>query len=165
MAISICRFDDFDYFGVTLEKGIGWRRDYVMAVYKGHNAGSPKNKNWLERVEAGWPLISFRGERWTIHSQLTFGRVIGAPQVWYRRNYVAILPYQPQWAGLLGNTLLYASAVGLTWFIVFTLRRLRRARTGRCIACGYALQGIAVNEARCPECGTPQKARFLLRRP
>lgn len=40
-------------------------------------------------------------------------------------------------------------------------RRQSRIAAGRCAACGYDLKGLPPNEAKCPECGTPIKARAL----
>jgi hypothetical protein len=55
------------------------------------------------------------------------------------------------------------SALAADWFVFLVIvwsvssirnrRRARRRRTeGRCLACGYSLQGL--DRPRCPECGT-----------
>jgi hypothetical protein len=66
-----------------------------------------------------------------------------------RRNH---LPIQPMWAGFAANTALNLGVVGLLWYGLRSLIRLRRIRAGRCAACGYSLAGLAP-AAPCPECG------------
>lgn len=68
-----------------------------------------------------------------------------------------VLPLRPLWPGFALNTCFYAF---LAWSLIRaprTLRRWRRRRAGRCIACGYDLKGLA-EDAPCPECGRASAA-------
>lgn len=66
------------------------------------------------------------------------------------RHRTIVTPLRPMWAGLLGNTLVYAALVLAPWSGVRLVRTRRRRARGRCVACGYELgEGVAV----CPECG------------
>lgn len=60
------------------------------------------------------------------------------------------IPTKPLWTGLAGNTALYAGGWWLLLCGPFALRRLIRARRGRCPRCGYDLTD---SPGACPECG------------
>lgn len=115
-------------------------------------------------LRAGWPFFAAEGrEIYGFPTGTSTGRtheVIGLTTVRIGRRHVEI-PLRPIWPGLLGNTLLYAVPAALVLsalrLVVLGIRHAlrsararRRARRGRCIACGYELgQGVTI----CPECG------------
>lgn len=65
------------------------------------------------------------------------------------------IPIHPIWPGLIGNTLLFAIAWLLLWFVLIVPRRfvreVARLRRGCCVECGYDLGFDFVRG--CPECG------------
>lgn len=71
------------------------------------------------------------------------------------------LPYMPIWPGLIGNTLVFASA----WALILALPALafdrwkvrRRIRRGECPKCRYSVKGLP-SGAPCPECGASDKS-------
>lgn len=54
------------------------------------------------------------------------------------------------WRGMIVNVLFFAAVLGSPWWIR-ALRRWWRARTGRCVRCGYSIAGL--KSGKCPECG------------
>lgn len=122
----------------------------------------------LERVEIGWPIYTMtsRGLEDTRPSPGTwFGRVIaqGIPAPGYPALGLGAdrrLPLQPIWTPFLLTVLATAMALELFWQAVRTpgrVRRHQRRKGGRCLQCGYELNGLA----GCPECGeslTPRAA-------
>lgn len=92
----------------------------------------------------GWPLHAFSAAS-SGGEPLRGGVLMGGPEA-------RVVAFTPLWAGLIGNTMISGSAA---WVIVCgpgVLRRVVRARSGRCEACGYSRRGISAS-ARCPECG------------
>lgn len=61
------------------------------------------------------------------------------------------LPLMPVWPGFVVNSLFYAAVAGAILFAPGAVRRARRRRRGRCLACGYDVRGLDT----CPECGAP----------
>jgi hypothetical protein len=59
------------------------------------------------------------------------------------------LPLMPLWPGFAIDVALHAVLSWLLCFAPFTLRRVLRARRGRCLGCGYDMRGLDA----CPECG------------
>lgn len=87
----------------------------------------------VERMEPGTPTARRVG-RWDVSA---FGKD------WY-------VPLLPNWPGLLANVVFYTALV-LSPVALWRWRRLRRrAKRGRCLACGYELGG---GVGTCPECG------------
>jgi hypothetical protein len=77
----------------------------------------------------------------------------------------APLPTRPIWAGLVFNTLFYAT-IWLVLWATFTVPRrfvrdLARVRRGACIACGYDLGFDFIHG--CPECGWRRDAASIQR--
>lgn len=62
-----------------------------------------------------------------------------------------MLPLEPIWSGFAANTLVYSALWYGMLFAPGMVRRWRRAKRGRCCACGYDLRGVLVSG--CPECG------------
>lgn len=131
-----------------------------------HVAGRPPDPaldvpaHTLVEVAFGWPweMASYEyrrfGKTWTEpHGEVSGAMDLG--DVWVSgRQEVKALPLRPAWAGLVGNTVLYAVfIVGLVGVrhLVNEIVAVRWSRFGRCPACGYDLTGSA--GTRCPECG------------
>lgn len=53
--------------------------------------------------------------------------------------------------GTVANTAIYAMLVGCAYGLVRHIRRSRRIAKGRCVSCGYSLEGLLAGV--CPECG------------
>ena len=124
------------------------------------------------RIEAGWPLpcawaiadeAEYFGERFgtgRIKNPSTFDRGLEPDEgpVWLRPQAVRRLPLKPMYAGLVINTLAYASVF---WMVGALLRKRRRRRLWQrqiCPECRYDLRGLL--HARCPECGTQIKTNM-----
>lgn len=124
----------------------------------------------------GWPWRCFRGENWVDWtppepgaSLLSFTVQDGTltavpPPAWAPENprglwvlergaqRVGEIPFLPIWAGLAGNTAVFAAACLVPMVGVGVVRRRLRKRGGKCLGCGYDRRGLAVGAA-CPECG------------
>ncbi len=111
-------------------------------------AGMPVRS--LEWVAAGKARAGAQERFWNMptglktNSRGLFGAVPGAR-----------LPLRPILPGFIVNTLFYAGLALAAVAVPRSLRRRRRAKRGRCIACGYEVGGIAV----CPECGVASSPR------
>jgi len=62
-----------------------------------------------------------------------------------------VLPYRPLWDGLIINTAVFATAIGLLVLGPTALRARKYRRRGGCPACGYPRGASSV----CTECGEP----------
>ena len=105
-------------------------------------------------IAAGWPLLCLRGR--TDRNVNLRPQSHDAGIAWVTVGQAKrAFPWHPLWWGLLGNTVVYGSAMLSCWYAsVYAFRAIRRWR-GRCPACGYPTDG---NSSRCPECGTPRRA-------
>jgi hypothetical protein len=85
---------------------------------------------------------------------------VGTPPPLNREHKYVLgwLPLWPLWPGFALNTLFYAALAWGLWQLPLAIRRRRRRTTGRCVACGYDLKGLAVGAA-CPECGLVPRVR------
>ncbi|MHC5114012.1 MAG: hypothetical protein ACYTGP_06240 [Planctomycetota bacterium] len=115
--------------------------------------------------ESGWPLRALRGRRHRAplpsRESSASGAVVleatmplryqSGKTVVVREKINRVVPMQPIWSGILGNTALYTLGVlgflGAWWLVRAGLRLPR----GCCPMCGYRL--IAGRAAGCPECG------------
>lgn len=110
------------------------------------------------RIDAGWPMLSFRGfisgssldpnnvKKYLPgqeHTVLAFDRLLSNKTI---PRYVS---YRPIWFGLIANTLLYASVIIAIMWILIALRSKIRLRCNLCPRCKYP---IGVSEV-CTECG------------
>lgn len=96
-------------------------------------------------MAVGWPMPT---DPVTGHE-----RIVLDP--WPTSAVAAIVPLRPMPVGLLVNTVVFA----VLWFVALlplvalrAVRRWRRARRNRCVACGYARDGLPAG-APCAECG------------
>ncbi|OAB60296.1 hypothetical protein AY599_17345 [Leptolyngbya valderiana BDU 20041] len=86
-------------------------------------------------------------------------RIVLAP--WPVDGLAAVVPLRPMPIGLVLNTIVHALAwcvLLLPLIVLRPLRRRRRARKNRCVACGHARDGLP-DGAPCAECGRDPKAR------
>ncbi len=113
------------------------------------------------RIDAGWPLRSFRGfvsggvttpptsqvppppQKPQVHNLIARERPIG------KGTLTRHLPYGPIWLGLIVNTLLYGTVLIAVMSMWFAARSKLRLRRGLCPTCKYP---IGVSEV-CTECG------------
>lgn len=119
---------------------------------------------WPIQTRTGWPLRAmaywhegfygwgdFIWARGPGPSGIALGREVGTAALPFDER---VIPLQPLWAGLIGNTLIFGGVLFLGSTAVSTRRAARRRRRGQCARCGYDLAGLAT----CPECGTPASA-------
>jgi hypothetical protein len=151
----------------------GMYRSLGRTVIDVHNAIDEQSfQEWFGSVEeSGVPLRALRAGHGLAHTaSSTEG---GSAKQWACISaigvgdgadkslipYDVLLPLDVIWPGFAINTLFYAA---IAWLLIrgpFALRRLMRAKRGRCAACGYDLRGqtningIDAKTARCPECG------------
>lgn len=153
---AMSKYGEFDGYALYEQRGVGWTFDHAMASYRKYPPTSPKNKNNMTQVAAGWPWLCLEGERLTLASQETAWRIAnvrslpGADAT--RRAYI---PLSPRWPAFIANTAVYAAvAFALVLALVIWKRSFRRWR-GHCSRCGYQLRGLSPAQGRicCPECG------------
>lgn len=105
----------------------------------------------VQTMAAGWPLLAARHV--TAYDDASIGP--GQTRGEYNVRILGenrLIPTEPVCPGLLGNTVVYATAVLCVLVALLGLRRAHRRRRTRCIACAYDVSGgLAV----CPECGCP----------
>jgi hypothetical protein len=118
---------------------------------------------FVERADYGWPLpvagmytcaFATSGGRVPDGKSVTeffgeFERAAGWRQGWQPSWSKRFVPVWPR-VGLVLNSLLFGAVLCAAWTAPGVVRRRRRVRGGRCVACGYDLRGSA---AGCPECG------------
>ncbi|MEE9128511.1 MAG: hypothetical protein V3T84_00710 [Phycisphaerales bacterium] len=128
-----------------------------------------RNSKHHMRIDAGWPMRSFRGfvsgglldpnHSQTLLFPLQELNVIARERPVGKGTWPRYLPYRPIWLGLIVNTLLYATvliAIMSMWAVMRSKLRLRR---GRCPNCKYP---IGVSEV-CTECGVELAEWAILR--
>lgn len=127
-------------------------------------------------VAYGWPLLSFRGgmmnlatgsgRGWLVEHdfgpELPMIETPEGPRTANGRPMMTMteprtMPLTPILSGAMVNTAVYGGAWWVVLFVPGVVRRWRRRRRGRCVACGYDRRGIGV-EAVCPECGDHEPA-------
>ena len=122
---------------------------------------SYRSSKHYARIDAGWPMRSFRGfvsggvkqlptsqippppQKPQVHNVITRQRPIG------KGTLTRYLPYRPIWLGLIVNTLAYATVLIAIMWMWFATRSKLRLRRGWCPSCKYP---IGVSEV-CTECG------------
>jgi hypothetical protein len=114
---------------------------------------------WPMQTRVGWPLRCMAYWYDGVYGWGETGIATGSKPVVIARGYRIgkpatmfgdrVIPLQPLWAGLVGNTLLYGGAIFAIVTAVSAPRAAYRHRRGLCARCGYDLAGLAT----CPECG------------
>jgi hypothetical protein len=102
----------------------------------------------IEAVSAGFPFHAYSGSRLSVAGRSTDrGLYLHKPM----SDPIAerILPTQPLWSGLLGNTLLYAGVLLIVTPVRRILQREIWRRRNRCMSCGYPCGP----SPHCSECG------------
>lgn len=106
---------------------VGWPRRSMYAIYTSHR-------------QAG-----------TLHPHI--GGIELSGTTFAGVNLTRTLPFLPIWSGLLINATMYATVIGIAWFVARATVRMRRCGCQRCVACGYELGALPLARS-CPECGT-----------
>ena len=104
---------------------------------------------------AGWPLRAFRCASGNMYTPDAKGWMIGGTRghrVMWKQGRPILMPMEPVWLGLVGNTLFYALLLFVLWHSPSVIRRLVRHRRGQCLNCGYDRRGHEP-ASPCPECG------------
>jgi hypothetical protein len=116
---------------------IGTLRPGAMPWVDRAPIGQPP-RTWA--VAAGWPKLSLAAR-----GPVATGRQWGA-----ERSGLTSYATDPIWPGFLVDTAFWGGAAFVVWSVPGLVRRGVRRRRGRCVGCGYELNGLAV----CPECGS-----------
>jgi hypothetical protein len=102
---------------------------------------------------SGWPsphamryFVEWRGTKPVYRGSLAAPPVLVPKDQFGDRH---ALPLMPVWPGFAIDVLFWGLVSWLLFFAPFTLRRVVRARRGRCVKCGYDMRGLDA----CPECG------------
>ncbi|MFI4916799.1 MAG: ankyrin repeat domain-containing protein [Phycisphaerales bacterium JB060] len=142
-------------FDQAWEVSAGWPARCVRAV---RHAGPTEFALPGEHVRGGLAAMAYA---WPASHDAVAGheRIVLAP--WPIDGLAAVVPLRPMPIGLAINTLVHA----LAWSVLLLplvalrpLRRRRRARKNRCVACGHARDGLP-DGAPCAECGRDPNAR------
>jgi hypothetical protein len=106
----------------------------------------------------GWPLrcMSARwiepADSWNYRDGFLIGR--------YSSGWPIVLPIRPVWIPFFVNVALIAGVAGLVLRLSRYLRCRKRLHLGKCLSCGYSLEGLL----SCPECGATASTRSVQRR-
>jgi hypothetical protein len=135
-----------------------WAFDDVVVCFDDLRSAASNCRGWWCVEARGFPFAAL----WcAFESPLGGGRAVAhggilAPDTLRRTGVpavssIVVLPLRPIWAGLLVNSVIYAT---LWWAVMTTpsVRRLSRLRRHHCLACNYNLAGLAPGSP-CPECG------------
>jgi hypothetical protein len=141
---------------VIIAHGYGLFRQGVALCEWHEFSGNPIGGNAFED-RRGWPMPALASEyrwnssgQWGIHSaaRTPFDAFAMKPLTF--PTLERLLPLRPVWPGFVVDALLVSAMAGIPLVIAPWIRRRRRARTNRCLACGYRLG----DSETCPECGT-----------
>lgn len=115
----------------------------------------------FDTVAYGWPFRCMKYGKASVHagvgSSTSFtrfgsGEEFGGIEVdWPKRWFIACLPAQPFYRGLVANTVIYAAVFGFVPWGFVVHRRSRRRRRGGCPFCSYDLRGDFTKP--CSVCG------------
>lgn len=140
------------------EVSAGWPMRCVRAV---RQAGPIEFALPGEFVRGGFAAMAFE---WPIPTGFVDGYNQIAIEPWPIDGLAAVVPMRPLPLGLLVNTVAWAAL----WFVALlplvalrVLRRWRRARRNRCVACGYQREGLP-DGAPCAECGREPAKRTTI---
>jgi hypothetical protein len=110
-----------------------WRRVWIDET-------AEKRRVWIESEHVTDWMKTYYGPRtWTFDFDT---RLVGWPR---EQRHTIVTVRFPHWASLI------LLGIGPGFAAFRGLRRFRRIRLGRCLACGYDLTGNV--SGRCPECG------------
>jgi hypothetical protein len=150
--------DDFVNGTHVSKRGRGFRYQMVTEmVWIGSRLGmmTDRQNRTIERVEVGWPWgtmewigtmdLRHRKDGWTWRDGLEPPRWGGAITQGASRR----LPLVALWPGFAYSALTIGAVLFVVQLVPRGVRRGLRRRRGRCVACGYELQGLV----KCPECG------------
>ncbi len=156
LRLRLDRQANFDRYVWIERAGRGWETQTMMASDSRYATSSPLNTNRIIRTEAGWPVRMLAMERRSWRSERSEQGFFEAPE-WIQRedgNGMKQLPCLPVWPGFILGVVAFGTLSYLP-LAFFDVRRLRRARRGWCLKCGYDLQSQrkAAGPTRCPECG------------
>ncbi len=134
---------------VAREVSAGWPMRCVRSV---REAGPIEFALPGEFVRGGVAAMPFE---WPASTSAVAGAGGIAIGPWPNRHVGVILPLRPMPVGVLVNTTVFAllwAAALLPLAGLRVLRRRRRGRKNRCVACGHPRDGLS-DDAPCPECG------------
>lgn len=123
------------------------------------------NYIWYSEVAAGWPMRTVicdwtnDGRNYSKPGGMAGPRRGGWKYISADRRTEMLFPYRPIWPGFLVNTALFSMSWLFVLLVPGAVRRARRRRAGRCVACGYDRRGLADAVAPCPECGATPSPR------
>lgn len=147
----------------SLNWAIGWLSEIIGVTGAPESPQMPIRPSWLYSVHRiGFPFATLRfDERMDsasgfvpIEISLLYDGIrFHDPRLTPRQVRRWTLPIMPVWSGLVVNSIVYATALWLTWVPCAALRRRARLRRGECMECRYP---VVPGKDVCPECGTVQ---------
>jgi len=119
------------------------------------NTVTPRIRNTVMRIRAGWPMLSMEGSTWTDPLRRKGSRhyLYYPPSGWPCSKWG--IPYRPLWLGVATNTVVMAFILWLLLLGRLAVRRIVRIKRGLCPACAYPVGSNAI----CTECGKPLRHR------
>lgn len=131
-----------------------WARDTMFPFLSGKEPWPPPGAArdcWV--VARGWPFRALWSDWKTAGTPAaTLEGGIPLPGWNVFTDWPHVLPYRPRWPGLLLDTLFFAVAWAVLFYLIARFRRWRTPLPGHCPRCNYDLAGIPA-PAVCPECG------------
>ncbi len=137
------------YWGIDLPRG--WAEWNTTSLTEGYEE--------VKTIGHGWPWRAMSGAAWTSWRDPPLpDRSDGLLLLTESPHGPVAIPMRPIWKGLLADIGVFSAAWAVPFVVPTIVRRVRRARGGRCRRCGYDRAGLAPG-AICPECGPPRVRR------